>query len=96
MTEEVKFRPMPLICECGFIPIRLRSVGFTSEYELVIHWRCPACAKLVYAVKSLADCCRECPESEDSLEVALLNACSGPEASDAVFLHRLGIRFPED
>jgi len=90
---------MPLICECGFIPIRLRSVGFTAEYELVVHWRCPACGKLVYAIKALADCCRECPETENDLELALLNASGVPDVSgvsDAAFLHSMGIRLPED
>jgi hypothetical protein len=96
MEEQVKFRQMPLICECGFIPIRLRSVGFTAEYELVVHWRCPACGKLVYAIKSLADCCRECPENVESLETALLNACGeATESSDEAFLQQMGIRFPE-
>jgi hypothetical protein len=102
MQEEVKFRQMPLICECGFIPIRLRSVGFTAEYELVVHWRCPACGKLVYAIKPLADCCRDCPESDHDLEVALLSASSGPGVSgatgvsDAAFLQSMGIRLLED
>ncbi|HYW41850.1 MAG TPA: hypothetical protein VE959_03265 [Bryobacteraceae bacterium] len=85
MEQDVKFREMALVCECGHAPVRLRSVGFTAEYELVIHWKCLVCGKRVYVVKPLADCCRECPEDE--------GAPPDPKADDAVFLHQMGIRF---
>ena len=93
-TEAMKYRPMPLVCECGFVPVRLKSVGFTSEYELVVHWRCIACGKLVYVVKPLADCCRECPDDESSLEVPAMNRGSRQESEDARFLATMGIRLP--
>ena len=88
---------MPLACECGFVPVRLKAVGFTAEYELVVHWRCIACGKLVYVVKSLADCCRECPDDEGGEEIAALNRnCEQRDAEDAKFLQMLGISLPDD
>jgi hypothetical protein len=84
----MKFREMPLVCECGFAPILLKSVGFTTEFELVVHWKCSVCGKLVYVVKSLADCCRECPE-EEAWEVMV--PCAAAPFDDAAFLRSLGI-----
>jgi hypothetical protein len=76
----MKFRPIHLHCECGCEAEGLHSVGFTSEYELVVHWTCSACGKLAYFVKTLSDCCKEVPEEADTSE------------SDAFFLLSLGIR----
>jgi hypothetical protein len=87
----MKFREMQLVCECGAAPFALKSVGFTSEYELVVHWSCAGCGKLVYVVKALADCVRECPETEDAVEIAARTPCD-----DAGFLRSLGIRFPDE
>lgn len=76
----MRFRRLPLVCECGHVAKSFHAVGFTSEYELVIHWKCGQCKKHSYLVKTLSDCCKQCPEAEDS-----------PEA-DAEFLQRMGIR----
>jgi hypothetical protein len=79
----MKFRELQLACTCGQAPTGKLTLGLTSEYELVIHWDCEDCGQSIYAVKSLADCCRECPEippeSRDT------------EAEDAEFLRSLGI-----
>ena len=96
-TEAMRFRPMPLVCECGFVPVRLKSVGFTSEYELVVHWRCIACGKLVYVVKPLADCCRECPDEDSHLEAEeTSHTPDRRDVEDARFLAMMGIRLPEE
>ncbi len=79
----MKFRELQFACTCGEVPAGKVTLGLTSEYELVIHWQCAKCGQLIYAVKSLADCCRECPESPvDSLAAAV---------DDAEFLRSLGI-----
>jgi len=94
----MKFRELRLVCECGHVPARFRTVGFTAQYELVIHWWCMACGKLAYVVKPLADCCRECPDPEESSHTPVLATCNGaPESrrdsqsEDARFLRSLGI-----
>ncbi len=78
----MKFRELQLACTCGQVPTGKLTVGLTSEYELVIHWDCE-CGQSIYAVKTLADCCRECPEiPAESRETV---------AEDAKFLRSLGI-----
>jgi hypothetical protein len=71
-------------------------VGLTSYFELAAKWFCPECRKDVYAVISLADCWRECSPNGDGegLTEELLEAAA-VSASDANFLHSLGVRFPE-
>ena len=85
----MRFRRLELVCECGRAASALREVGFTSEYELVVHWTCAACRKQSYLVKSLADCCKQCPEQEDDSMVAV---GFDSRAEDARFLLSLGIR----
>jgi hypothetical protein len=87
----MKFRQLQLACSCGQVPDVIHQVGLTSEYELVIHWTCSECGQLVYAVKSLADCCRECPEAEPSEEVPEMPTRFGSHASDTEFLRSMGI-----
>ncbi|HEY2012726.1 MAG TPA: hypothetical protein VGH38_04455, partial [Bryobacteraceae bacterium] len=79
-VRTMRFRPLPLICECGQAAETFYAIGFTSEYELVVHWECAACGKLAYMVKPLADCCKECPDPENS------------PLDDARFLQSLGIK----
>ncbi len=92
----MKFRPLELACLCGHVPAGVKAVGLSPEYELVVHWTCEACGKTVYALKSLADCCRECPENDDLAEMAVAGGRLTSEAADADFLRKLGIRLPED
>jgi hypothetical protein len=91
----MKFRPIELACTCGEVPREIQSIGLTSEYELVVHWTCANCKQIVYALKTLTDCCRECPDAEE-LEEAVVNGRRATEAEDARFLQNLGIRFPDD
>ncbi|HEV3329848.1 MAG TPA: hypothetical protein VG096_02630 [Bryobacteraceae bacterium] len=66
-------------------------MGLTIDRQLVIYWRCSQCRKHVYVVKSLADYWRECPTN------AQLPQQGAPfEAGDALFLRRVGIRFPDE
>lgn len=55
------YQQIPLLCECGQEPTRLREVGLTADRQLVIYWRCSHCRRHVYIVKPLADCWRDCP-----------------------------------
>ena len=77
----MRFRRLAISCECGQSAKSLKSVGFTSEFELVVHWTCRACGKSAYLVKSLADCCKACPDPEVA-----------EETDDARFLQSMGIR----
>jgi len=93
----MRFRPIPLVCECGHKPPSFKNVGITSEYELVIHWVCPSCNKRVYAVKSLADCCRDCQQIEDGTPAATAVPRDKEfRLEDKHFLRALGIRWAED
>jgi hypothetical protein len=94
----MRFRPIPLVCECGHKPPSFKNVGITSEYELVIHWICPSCNKRVYAVKSLADCCRDCQQIEESAQPVATAPGDQKEfrLEDKRFLRALGIRWTED
>jgi hypothetical protein len=76
----MSYRHFSLSCRCGKAPARIEEVGVTDDHELVIHWWCDDCRKLVWASKPLSDCWRECPKTED-----------GPKF-DAEFLHSIGVR----
>jgi hypothetical protein len=76
----MSYRSFSLTCRCGRAPSRIEEIGVTDEHALVIHWWCDGCQKLVYAVKSLADCWRSCPSTEADRHF------------DARFLESLGIR----
>ena len=84
------YRHISLSCKCGQAPSRIDEVGLTDDHELVIHWWCEECKRVVYASKSLADCWQDCPKTQpepqpDPLEDKL------EECFDAKFLQRLGI-----
>jgi hypothetical protein len=57
----MSYRHFSLACRCGQPPSRIEEVGVTDDHELVIHWWCEECQKLVYASKTLADCWNESP-----------------------------------
>lgn len=89
----MNYRHVPMRCKCGEVPDRIDEVGLTDRHELVVHWWCSRCRKVVYIVKSLAECWQECPTEQDSLErrLAQLEAL-GYCAEDADFLRRMGVR----
>ena len=89
----MNYRHLSLHCHCGEIPDRIAEVGFTDDHNLVIHWWCTKCQKVVYVAKSLTDCWRECPSPSASLDRALpkLN-CDAYEQQDAEFLRSIGVQ----
>ena len=88
----MRYETLQLHCECGQHTTRIREVGFTADHQLVLHWRCVACKKYVYVVKSLSDCWRDCPQEE---------VPQGEPAKDAMrehdirFLRSLGVSLPD-
>jgi len=92
----MRYETLQLHCECGQHTTRIREVGFTADHQLVLHWRCVACKKYVYVVKSLSDCWRDCPqeeavkaETEEVLSTATL------QENDILFLRSLGVTMPD-
>jgi hypothetical protein len=89
----MKYRWISLSCECGRSANRIKNVGFTARYELVLHWRCSGCKRAVYVVKLLSDCWRHCPEPEDVEHVEQTGRFAfGPD--DTRFLRSLGVAPP--
>jgi hypothetical protein len=76
----MSYRHFSLSCRCGQPPARIEEVGVTDDHELVIHWWCEDCRKVVWASKSLSDCWRECPKTDERPDF------------DAEFLHSIGVR----
>ena len=75
--RDFMYEQIPLLCECGRQPGRLREIGLTADRQLVIYWRCSHCRRHVYIVKDLAECWRDCA----TIEAGGLAAAAGP-ASD--------------
>jgi hypothetical protein len=90
------FKSLIVRCTCGRSCSGVRQVGFTPYFELAVRWFCPECRRHVCAVMSLSECWRQCPANGDGQELneELLEAAAA-NASDAKFLHSLGVRFPE-
>lgn len=91
----MRYRTLSLHCQCGRPSTRIREIGFTADRQLVVHWRCPDCKSYVYGLKPLDDCFLICPTEEELGETS-----EQPEElaqqKDADFLHKLGVKFPED
>lgn len=81
----MSYRHLPLTCECGQIPARILEVGFTAEHELVIHYWCAECKRVVCVSKPLAECWKDCPQppAEELME--------DPAFGDAKFLQSIGV-----
>jgi hypothetical protein len=88
----MSYRHLELCCGCGEPPDRIDEVGFTDEHELVIHWWCLRCNKVVYVSKHLSDCWRDCPRPDIGKEETE-SAC---QSADALFLMSIGVRFLDD
>ncbi len=89
----MRYETLQLSCECGQHTTRIREVGFTADHQLVLHWRCLACKKYVYVVKSLSDCWRDCPQEESQREHT--SDESAIREHDARFLRSLGVALPD-
>jgi hypothetical protein len=82
------YRAMQFACHCGQPPDRILEIGFTSEGNLVVHFWCSACNRVLFISQSLDECRRECPPADtraDSLSAAV----------DAHFLRSIGIAVSE-
>jgi hypothetical protein len=88
----MRFRKLPLRCECGRSPKEIREVGLTAEHELVIRWFCSGCKRHIFVVKTLSDCWRECPTRPAG---KITGEAIETDISDLQFLRSMGVRFPE-
>ena len=97
------YRHLSLCCKCGQSPTRIDEVGLTDDHELVIHWWCEECKRVVYASKSLAECWQDCPKPDSPVEAPRVPALASettrvsafspaPSRFDDHFLKSLGIR----
>jgi len=93
----MRYETLQLHCECGQHTTRIREVGFTADHQLVLHWRCVACKKYVYVVKSLSDCWRDCPQEEETKEPKGTTDLSQDllRENDIRFLRSLGVTLPD-
>lgn len=91
------FKRLVFRCQDGHSCSRVREVGLTPCFELAAKWFCPECRRHVHAFMSLADCWRECPPNTEGQELdEELLAAAAVSASDAGFLHSLGVRFLDE
>lgn len=90
----MRYQTLALHCECGMPTKRIREVGFTADHQLILHWLCAHCKRHVYAVKSLAECWRDCPSREALRQSSDADTPASRE-TDANFLRALGIEWPE-
>ena len=89
------YRTLSLQCHCGRPSASIKEVGFTSDHQLVLHWRCPDCKSYVYGLKPLNDCWQVCPTDEETSEESSAMSDQDIEKLDAKFLQELGVKFLE-
>ena len=78
------YRALQLACYCGQAPDRILEVGFSSEGNLVVHYWCSSCSRVLFTTKSLAECAESCPPPD-------AEAQKQSDDADATFLQSLGI-----
>lgn len=83
----MEYSAMQLACHCGQPPDRILEVGFTSDRNMVVHYWCAACSRVLFMSQPLEECIQNCPQPEPE-EVA---AVTREMAEDARFLQSLGI-----
>ena len=88
------YRTLTVQCHCGRQSGNIKEVGFTSDHQLVLHWRCPECKTYVYGLKPLSDCFDVCPADADG-ETETSSSERTVEEMDAQFLQALGVKFPD-
>lgn len=88
------YRTLTVQCHCGRQSASIKEVGFTSDHQLVLHWRCPECKTYVYGLKPLSECFDICPP-EAAEETKASHSEQTIEEMDAQFLQALGVRFPD-
>src|SRR5580700_675154 len=95
-NPHMSYRHLPLTCECGEVPARILEVGFTAEHELVIHYWCSQCNRVVCVSKPFTECWRECPQPAGSQAAPAIAGPAqpvDPTAEDARFLQSIGATF---
>ena len=75
---------MQLACYCGQAPDRILEVGFTSEGNMVVHFWCSACSRVLFISKSREECAQAWPPPD-------AEAAKQSADADASFLQSLGI-----
>ena len=81
----MNYRALPLSCYCGEVPDRILEVGFTSDHNMVIHFWCSSCSRVMFVSKPLAECEAFCPPPDEG------DGLFDNAAEDARFLQSLGI-----
>ena len=75
---------MQIACQCGQAPERILEVGFTSEGNLLVHYWCSACNRVLFTSKTPQECSAARPPADVEAERRCADA-------DASFLQSLGI-----
>ena len=78
------YRAMQLACYCGQAPERILEIGFTSDRNMVVHFWCSTCSRVLFISRSLDACEQACPPAD-------VEADTRSKAEDARFLQSLGI-----
>jgi len=90
------YRHLSVICNCGTAPSHIDEVGLTDDHELVIHWWCEECRRVIYATKSLVECWEDCPQPDSGgprpRPVVPQPVCG----FDGEFLKSVGIRIMDE
>jgi hypothetical protein len=78
------YKAMQLACYCGQAPDRILEVGFTSDRNMVVHFWCSTCSRVLFKSQSLEEC-------EGAFPPADVEADTRSKADDARFLQSIGI-----
>ena len=90
------YRHLSVLCSCGSAPSHVDEVGLTDDHQLVIHWWCEECRRVVYATKPLTECWEDCPRADSSGPPPRPVAPKADSGFDGDFLKSLGIRALEE
>jgi hypothetical protein len=97
-NPHMSYRHLPLTCKCGEVPARILEIGFTAQHELVIHYWCSECRRVVCVSKPFTECWRECPQpaaSHPAPGPVVPTQPVDPTAEDARFLQSIGVTFDD-
>jgi len=92
----MEYQTVSLLCECGKVPKVISAVGFSTDHQLVIHWRCSRCKEQVYVVKPLVDCWLDCPKEGERANLIDSPAAADIATHDQKFLRKLRIKDPDE
>jgi len=75
---------MHLACYCGQAPDRILEIGFTSDRNMVVHFWCSACSRVLFKSQAIEECAAGCPPPDVEAETRSAK-------DDELFLQSLGI-----